>query len=904
MQELLFFEWLNSCVRRVVDLFCLCKFIVYIVCYSLYCILIAGLLLMCYVLLNQYFHGKVFLSLNFALDTIFEIVYCLFPLLYLSGDELFSLSSLGILGQQNGFIFIQSLLAMIILSRKCIFLMRDLNPIYITTSYWKQVRRKTKIDSDLTPWVVHKGKHATSYQGFDKSDLYRLIIAPLETKTVNMLQNNETNETNETIETQEIENDKLSSLAITNTKELNGMNTQLSYPQIQLVSASASVSVTPVATTPVSQNDDKTAFAFVTSDSITINDNDHDQKSPETQSLLLCTRYTCNYKLVDLCTIQQNGKWIIGGCGCALIVVGILISILFIGFIENDYKHKCFYNSNNNPNNSNSNWDEWFELHNELKYFETNCEYQVVNMFNDCPCNCRQYARYSYGNSATMDEFSPEMVELVFLNYNDLQSIYLHHDSPRISDPEFYFTIEMLSNVKYLQIWIMEDIGINHIWSSEGMSKLENLEIFVWRGTVSKSNTSIPFDAFAKLDKMKALSFAETHHVINHEIPDDICNLKQLRYFELDFVPNIEYVPFDCIATNWKELRVLEFQTFPQISYITPKFWKLPNLQTVILTENGFSVAEKSFDENTFDGFSESLTTVWLSSGVGVCNNGTTVIDNVEYQGFGYLDKTLSSSDDDSELREFIQTFEPCATPCSFLSFACVASEWQDGVCTDPCNRQDCGYDGGDCNQLCDCDYSLWFNDECDLSCNKTECNWDFYQCVQSTDTTNETCNIMMMSDDNIVVDSNYSVACYVSWIDDTWCDGSCNVEACGYDGGMCNSCDEQSQCGQILTTLNSIPGDDDDGDWNHYGNDLFTLGRACQYTDILASLVAEFDESDNCSYIFNAIDLNNNGFVGWYELLHTFSMRLGITTFSHWQEKVEQIDCSACLNNASYYYW
>lgn len=139
------------------------------------------------------------------------------------------------------------------------------------------------------------------------------------------------------------------------------------------------------------------------------------------------------------------------------------------------------------------------------------------------------------------------------------------------------------------------------------MSKLKNLEIFRWIGISDSGymgfNTTIPFDAFAKLEKMKAMLFDEIVQVTNKEIPKDICNLKQIRYFDIVFARLVEYIPYDCIAQEWKELRYLRVATFPKISYILPEIWKLPKLETVILTDNGFSVTKKSFDFDTFNGF-------------------------------------------------------------------------------------------------------------------------------------------------------------------------------------------------------------------------------------------------------------------------------------------------------------
>ena len=39
-------------------------------------------------------------------------------------------------------------------------------------------------------------------------------------------------------------------------------------------------------------------------------------------------------------------------------------------------------------------------------------------------------------------------------------------------------------------------------------------------------------------------------------------------------------------------------------------------------------------------------------------------------------------------------------------------------------------------------------------------------------------------------------------------------------------------------------------------------------------------------------------------EILQYFALYFGITAQDHWQEKVLQLDCSACLHNSSYYYW
>ena len=120
----------------------------------------AGLLLIIYVLFHNVVYGIVFHSINALIDALFEILYTLFPLIYLtSGNSIFDLRSLGLLKRQNWFILLQSLLAMIFLLNKCIQMTKYLNPSYIAKNYWNirlQSAIKTKqtkqTSSTKMPW--------------------------------------------------------------------------------------------------------------------------------------------------------------------------------------------------------------------------------------------------------------------------------------------------------------------------------------------------------------------------------------------------------------------------------------------------------------------------------------------------------------------------------------------------------------------------------------------------------------------------------------------------------------------------------------------------------------------------------------------------------------------------------
>ena len=119
----------------------------------------AGLLLIIYVVFHNYIYGIVFHTINSLIDSLFEILYTLFPLIYLtSGDSIFDLRSLGLLKKQNWFILLQSLLAMIFLLNKCIQMIKHLNPSFIARNYWNirlQFAIKTTQPSPAKlPWYV------------------------------------------------------------------------------------------------------------------------------------------------------------------------------------------------------------------------------------------------------------------------------------------------------------------------------------------------------------------------------------------------------------------------------------------------------------------------------------------------------------------------------------------------------------------------------------------------------------------------------------------------------------------------------------------------------------------------------------------------------------------------------
>ena len=145
--------------------------------------------------------------------------------------------------------------------------------------------------------------------------------------------------------------------------------------------------------------------------------------------------------------------------------------------------------------------------------------------------------------------------------------------------------------------------------------------------------------------------------------------------------------------------------------------------------------------------------------------------------------------------------------------------------------------------------------------------------------------------------DQYWSTSCYVAWSNDQWCDKSCNVKSCNFDSYYCNRC--MGLCEKtfeylILQLAN-----------RKYPYELITVNEACEIWQILLGLNPEWkDLGGNCSTVFDVLDLNDNGYIGMHEAIIASAERWGLNSDMHSQLKMQQIDCSMCLQNASLYYY
>ena len=256
---------------------------------------------------------------------------------------------------------------------------------------------------------------------------------------------------------------------------------------------------------------------------------------------------------------------------------------------------------------------------------------------------------------------------------------------------------------------------------------------------------------------------------------------------------------------------------------------------------------------------------------------------------------------------EFVNETLCCLQPCDgslIDSITCLAPDWQDGICDDFCNIAACGYDGGDCNQLCvetdvnnqdGCFLDMLGDGICDSQCNTTNCEWDIGDCIditaknESTFCYNETVMIDFFNDTQII-------GCYDSWVDDGWCDSLCFANNsggpyCNYDGTDC--ADPILQCSDNCEELYIIfeYADVD-------ASDLVSSQEVCdQWTTIDLYFNLQKYNVTQCEGIITLLDANNDSLVSMHELIIGIAPEFDLT-----YEKALQVDCSVCLSDPSKY--
>lgn len=245
------------------------------------------------------------------------------------------------------------------------------------------------------------------------------------------------------------------------------------------------------------------------------------------------------------------------------------------------------------------------------------------------------------------------------------------------------------------------------------------------------------------------------------------------------------------------------------------------------------------------------------------------------------------------ELLNMIDNFNACNSSsigCIDNGFGlglCPAYSTQNGVCDAGCNVLFCGWDHGDCNQLCNlsiCEPSTsgWGDNTCNLQCNTTQCLWDGYDCIDHTPDKCETEYIL----------------CPHYLIGDGWCNRACaNDSICGlYEQKLdCLTCDESKDygCEWAYGYFELVASQDEliDGkEWCQYDELLPILWEAVGWTD-----------APSCGNLTNnpQFDLNGNEKMGFYEFMLMIVTHYDFDLYN----SLTRTDCSLCMQNSSKYY-
>ena len=169
--------------------------------------------------------------------------------------------------------------------------------------------------------------------------------------------------------------------------------------------------------------------------------------------------------------------------------------------------------------------------HPELKYFNEYCTDKVIQLFNEYPCNCRQFemntinptASNNASSGTNLDDDATSMsnhdLQAIFINFNNLQGIYLSLDSnittteALIHNETFQLSNSMFeeSDLQHLKILVIDGLNIDHI--SNKINQLKRLEIFMLNNILT--SLDFPFDSVSKLDALKVIRISQTTSMLS-----------------------------------------------------------------------------------------------------------------------------------------------------------------------------------------------------------------------------------------------------------------------------------------------------------------------------------------------------------------------------------------------------
>eukprot|EP01084_Bolivina_argentea_P025857 48093_1 len=505
------------------------------------------------------------------------------------------------------------------------------------------------------------------------------------------------------------------------------------------------------------------------------------------------------------------------------------------------------------------------EKHPNLLLYNSECEYKVYPLGVDFPCQCRsaQITFYSdyYINDNNMSydeaaEYQSEIIQSILSDWTMLESITFEGDSNLI-DTYFNWNDKKLYNLYQLRIIrFKQNVILSNI--SSYISNLKRLDV-LWVEH-AQPITAFP-DEMSQLSNLRILILENIVQI--HEIPKSFCQLTNLRALKL-------FYHFDSVPACFSNLQKLETVQIAFLEYIPPEILALPNLNEIGLYFSTFTASDLLDKNDTETQLEYNKNAVYFFTYSTICD---------EYNS---NDVEIHPS-----VHHFIKETNACQVQCNstvgsridktFFARDLLCFPWlyQDGVCHDACNKEICGWDGGDCNQLCgdECNiYESFGNGECNNACNSTECDWDGLDCLVIDESACE------------------SHGCDISWINDDICDKNCNNMDCYFDEGDCDENCKGNICDEVYyiysLAANIIPDD------KIQYNELCTIWPLV-YAQAQLWGVDEWPLTEsNCTIVFNFYDKDKDESVTVSELMNEYAHRVGIL-----KNKLDQIDCSMCVD-------